>query len=329
MQMAPSPGVRIGPFSFGGLGPASGLFMGVTKLFDTVIHNSFDVGPTMIPAQMMQVDLASIGADVVVNVPVTATEGQCIGVLLYSDTAGTNTVTFAGPVLPVTLKYAGDCVLYTWDPFGYWAVTSQWRPSASKPFLSTQYYAPPGIGATVSPPPGQLASIDLAGNGGSAIVSLVAAAALAEDGELVGVQLVNTDPGSELTFDFPPTWGPLRTAGDIVFFTRSVSQNLWVPTAWNIETFSSYALDFTDADLVAGVLTVTHNLGTVDPSTSARGLTPIPVLYDNTGLVVQQAYGASLSSYAAAAVDANNTSITFDPVLLPLTGTWSVRVGGL
>jgi hypothetical protein len=77
---------------------------------------------------------------------------------------------------------------------------------------------------------------------------------------------------------------------------------------------------FTDADLTAGVLTVTHDLDFP---------TPIVQLYDDTGLMVQQAYGASLSAYAVQSTGDDSIDVTFDPVLLPLSGTWTISVLGV
>lgn len=219
-----------------------------TKLFDTVVTNNTDVAINAVVAQMLQVDLAAIGANVVVTFPAGALVGQCIGIVL-TTTDDVSSVTADGPVSPLAdpLTKAGNCALYTWDGTE-WAVVAQWRPQAVRPFDSTQLYSPPGVGATVSPPPGELACIDLFGNGGGAICDLTTAATTAVDGQVIGVQLVNTDPGSVLslvgTFGGPAI-SSLRNAGDLIVFTWSESQTLWVVTSY---TPTPYTWQWADAD---------------------------------------------------------------------------------
>ena len=75
---------------------------------------------------------------------------------------------------------------------------------------------------------------------------------------------------------------------------------------------------FTDADLVAGVLTYTHNL-----NTTGVGV----FIYNNTGALVQPSL--VLIPYQVQDNGDNvSINITFDAALLPLPGTWIVMAIG-
>lgn len=91
--------------------------MAVTKLFDTVVlYNNPDAAVDASAAQMLLIDLATIGSSCTVTFPASATAGQVVGIQVY-DFSGGAEVLLAGPVQspPLTLSQLGDCALWTWS----------------------------------------------------------------------------------------------------------------------------------------------------------------------------------------------------------------------
>lgn len=304
---------RPSPRRFPGLGGLNfgALFGMTTKLFDTVTVLSAAAAYAPVAAEDVQIDLAAIGADVTITFPAAGTTGQCIGLTLLTELAGSD-VTFAGPVdlLVGNLVNAGDCQLFTWDNANnLWRLVSAFRAGFRwlNPFVAiVDTAAAPGdylvIGAAAltitlpeAPPNGSYVGVNTA--------TFSAVALLAS-----GADTIQAAPAPGTTLN-------LTRGNESLILVYS--GGAWYQAA-SVEPLNSFSETFTDADLVAGVLTINHQLGT--------GLL-VATIYDNTGLMVQQAYGASLSSYAVQ-VDGgdptNQSLVTFDAAILPLAGTWEI-----
>lgn len=97
--------------------------MATVRLFQYV--NFYTAAPggviTPVPAESVQIDLATIAANVNVDLPTVATEGQAIGVCLRTRSLG-RLVTITNVEFPVTLVGPGDCALYTFS-----SATNSWH----------------------------------------------------------------------------------------------------------------------------------------------------------------------------------------------------------
>lgn len=283
-----------------------------TKLFNIV--NLYDSAAAInaTAAEMLCIDISTIGGDVTVTFPATGVEGQCIGIQVYQEN-GTNGIYGAGPVdvRPFSLSFNSDCALWTWDPgLGMWMMVSQYHQPQAEPL---EWLTP---AADLTTPVNGEFSIDSV----SSTVTLPEAPA---HGTFIAVKTTNGTTTVQASGADSIDQGNGNSASTFVlalpgmaamFVYNEGDATWWIPG----HLFGRGHLQtFVDADLSGGVLTVNHNL---------VAEAPLVQLYDNTGRQVPPEYAAATVT-ATIDADTNNTlQITFAAALLPLTGTWTVRV---
>lgn len=204
-----------------------------TKLFDQV--NVYDAATSINPvaAEDVQIDLATIGADVTVTFPAAGTEGQAIGVCLLSDSPGFS-ATYAGAVdvlVSSSLTQAGDCELFTYDAgASLWRLVAAYRQPAAaglvELFAAINLYT----AAPVAPVAGELAVIDLATIGADVTVDAAPGTA---DGQVLAYQVLTASPGFSVLpgTNLAPTTHTIRDAGDTLVFVWAAGPGAWLPIA--------------------------------------------------------------------------------------------------
>ena len=113
-----------------------------TKLFNTVNYYAAGTAFNAVAAEMLQIDLAIIAADVTVTFPVGTVAGQCIGILCAGED-GVSAIYGAGPVTSfgLPLSRGGECALFTWDAtLALWVLVAQYEIPNSDPVGYSQSF---------------------------------------------------------------------------------------------------------------------------------------------------------------------------------------------
>lgn len=99
---------------------------------------------------------------------------------------------------------------------------------------------------------------------------------------------------------------------------QAVVRDYAVDRYTGVSMLRAFHQSFTDSDLTAGVLTIAHATGM---------LSPVVMLYDGASELVQPTLALG-AQYDVTIVDLNTLTVTFNPSVLPLSGTWTIQLVG-
>lgn len=291
------------------------------RLFDTVVvyntPGTTDITPA--PGEDAQIDLAAIGNDVTVHFAAAAASdrGKAIGVTLLSDSAFSVGYTDAVDVLVSSIIFqAADCELFTWDPTaGAWHMVGAFRRSALVLSGGPVVYTPVD-NTPIETQPGQYVQVSLASATDNVPLQLPTRGI---PGQLLAVRVtagyVDADPALSFAYALEPPGLSMRFRGDFALFVCT-SLGTWETLVQQSGIVAqSFTRSFQDGSLSGSDLAVAHFLNCVAPNLA---------IWDDTGALVPP--GAS--TWTAVQNNPVSVTVTFNALLLPLSGTWTISATG-